>query len=233
MSAGLRVTACLFDLDGTLADTAPDLAAALNRVRVDHGMVPLPLDVLRPMASHGARGLLQVGMGVGGDDPRFPALRDVFLAHYLAAIDTHTRLFDGVDALLAQLHEQGIPWGIVTNKLAAYTAPLVERLPWPNPPRCIVSGDTTARPKPAPDPLLHAAALLGHAPGRCVYVGDDQRDIQAARAAGMRAVAAAYGYCGRSEPRSWDADAIIGHPLELLDAGLISGSGDIDDGFPT
>lgn len=231
MSAGLRVTACLFDLDGTLADTAPDLAAALNRVRSDHGMAPLPLDVLRPMASHGARGLLQVGMGVDGDDPRFPALREVFLAHYLAAIDAHTRLFDGVDALLAQLHQQGIPWGIVTNKLAAYTAPLVKRLPWPNAPGCIVSGDTTPRPKPAPDPLLHAAGLLGHAPERCVYVGDDQRDIQAARAAGMRAVAAAYGYCGRSEPGSWDADAIITHPLELLDAGLISGSGGFNDGF--
>lgn len=228
-----QVTACLFDLDGTLADTAPDLAAALNRVRAENGLPPLPVDVLRPMASHGARGLLQVGMDVGVDDPRYPALKDAFLAHYLAAIDVQTRLFDGVAALLARLHDAGVPWGIVTNKLGAYTGPLVDRLPWPYPPGCVVSGDTAARPKPAPDPLLHAARQLGRPPQQCIYVGDDLRDIQAARAAGMRAIAAAYGYCGRSEPRTWSADAIIAHPLELLSAGLISWSGDLDDRIRT
>lgn len=214
--------ACLFDLDGTLADTAPDLAAALNHVRAQHALEALPLDVLRPMASHGARGLLAVGMQVTVDDPRYPALKDAFLARYLTAIRVHTTLFDGVSTLIEHLHKAAIPWGIVTNKLSTYTTPLVAQLPWPYPPGCIISGDTAAHPKPAPDPLLYAANQLRVAPEHCLYVGDDLRDMQSARAAGMCAIAAAYGYCGHSEPENWDADAIISHPLDLLTLGYIS-----------
>ena len=214
--------AILFDLDGTLADTAPDLAAALNHVRAQHGLPPLPLEVLRPMASHGARGLLAVGMQVADDAPQYPELKAAFLARYLAAIRVHTTLFDGVDLLLRHLNDQSIPWGIVTNKLSTYTTPLVAELPWPHPPGCVVSGDTAAQPKPAADPLLYAARQLGIAPEHCIYVGDDLRDMQAARAAGMGAVAAAYGYCGRSAPETWNADAIIDHPLELLTTAFMS-----------
>lgn len=215
------VQACLFDLDGTLADTAADLAAALNRVRAEHALAALPLDVLRPMASHGARGLLAVGMEVTPDDPRYPALKDAFLAHYLAAIRVHTTLFEGVGALVEHLHKTAIPWGIVTNKLSTYTNPLVAQLPWPHPPLCIISGDTAKHPKPAPDPLLYAARQLQVPPEHCVYVGDDLRDIQSARAAGMLAIAAAYGYCGPNAPENWGADAIISHPLDLLTLNLI------------
>ncbi len=222
MTPSQPVQACLFDLDGTLADTAPDLAAALNHVRAQHGLEALPLEVLRPMASHGARGLLAVGMQVAVDDPRYPALKDAFLARYLAMIRVQTILFDGVNALIEHLHRAAIPWGIVTNKLSTYTNPLVAQLPWPHPPGCVVSGDTAAYPKPAPDPLLYAASQLQVAPEHCVYVGDDLRDIQSARAAGMRAIAAAYGYCGHTEPRNWGADAIITHPLDLLSLDLIS-----------
>jgi len=217
-----RIRACLFDLDGTLADTAPDLAAALNRVRADHALPALPLSTLRPMASHGARGLLAVGMNLTPDDPRYAACKDQFLAYYLAAIHVHTTLFDGVATLIERLHASGLPWGIVTNKLSLYTDALVSRIPWPHPPQCIVSGDSTPRPKPAPDPLLHAAGQLGVAASDCVYIGDDLRDVQAARAAGMHAVAAAYGYRGHSEPLSWGADAVISSPLEFLELGYIS-----------
>jgi phosphoglycolate phosphatase len=216
------VQACLFDLDGTLADTAPDLAAALNHVRAQQGLEALPLEALRPMASHGARGLLAVGMQVAADDPRYPALKDAFLARYLAMICVHTVLFDGVNALIEHLHKAAIPWGIVTNKLSTYTNPLVAQLPWSHPPGCIVSGDTAAHPKPAPDPLLYAASQLRVAPEHCIYVGDDLRDMQSARAAGMRAIAAAYGYCGYTEPSNWEADAIITHPLDLMTLNLIS-----------
>jgi len=216
------VRACLFDLDGTLADTAPDLAAALNRVRRDHHLPELPQEHLRPMASHGARGLLAVGMQVTPEEARYDALKETFLAYYLEAIRVRTTLFDGVVPLLERLHQLALPWGIVTNKLSSYTQPLVTQLPWPHPPGCVVSGDTTARPKPAPDPLLYAAQVLRIDPANCIYVGDDLRDMQSAQAAGMSAIAAAYGYCGPSAPESWDADAIIHHPLELLTLGLMS-----------
>ena len=221
MNSRHPVRACLFDLDGTLADTAPDLAAALNRVRADHELPPMPLDVLRPMASHGARGLLGIGMQVSPDDARYNQLKNDFLAYYLGAIRVQTELFDGVRLLLEQLQRRAMPWGIVTNKLSTYTQPLVAQLPWPEPPACIVSGDTAERPKPAPDPLLYAAEALQIDPAECIYMGDDLRDIQSAKAAGMRSIAAAYGYCGPSSPNDWGADAIIHHPLDLLTLDLM------------
>ncbi len=211
------IDAWLFDLDGTLVDTAPDLAAALNRVRAQHGLAAMPLDALRPMASHGARGLLQVGMDVTPEDPRFESLKAAFLNFYEQDIDRQSRLFDGVAELIDHLQRRRLPWGIVTNKHSRFTDQLVPRLPWPALPQCVISGDTAAHPKPAPDPLLLAAQRLGVPAERCAYVGDDLRDMQSARAARMAAIAASYGYCGRTDPLHWPADAVIGHPLEICD----------------
>ncbi len=209
--------AIFFDLDGTLADTAPDLAAAANRLVIERGMPPVPYEKLRPVASHGARGLIGAAFGKRPEDPEFPALRDTFLDYYEADIAVHTRLFDGMDEVLARLDAEGILWGIVTNKIARFTVPLVNAIGLTPRASAVVSGDTTPHAKPHPAPLLHAAELSGVAPARCVYVGDDLRDIQAGRAAGMKTVAAAYGYCGEDDPpESWGADYLIRHPAELI-----------------
>ena len=206
----------LFDLDGTLVDSAPDLAGAVNRMRRERGLDELALQRLRPMASHGARGLLQEGLGAGPQDPDWKSLRDEFLRNYESAICVHTRLFDGVAQLLEELQRRGIAWGIVTNKLERYTSALLRELDFGVPPGCVVSGDTTPRAKPAPDPLLHAAAELGIDPASCLYLGDDLRDVQAALAAGMDAGAAAYGYGGADAARLWGAHHVLDSPGELL-----------------
>ena len=216
VSSSRRWRAVLFDLDGTFADTAPDLADALNHVRAARGLPPLPLAELRPMASHGARGLLQVGFGLGPDDDGYDVLRVEFLARYADAICVHTRLYDGIQPLLDALQRRALPWGIVTNKATALTLPLLDALALRPSPGCVVCGDTAARPKPAPDPLLHAAARLGVDAADCVYLGDDLRDMQAARAAGMSAAAVAYGYGAGTEPAQWGADFVLAHPRELL-----------------
>lgn len=209
--------AVFFDLDGTLADTAPDLAAAANRLVVEHGHPPVPYETLRPVASHGARGLIGAAFGKRPEDPEFPALRDTFLDYYEADIAVHTRLFEGMDDVLARLEAADIRWGIVTNKIARFTVPLVAKIGLTPRAAAIVSGDTTPHAKPHPAPLLHAAEVSGVAPARCVYVGDDLRDIQAGKAAGMTTVTAAYGYCGEGvPPEAWGADYLIHHPRELL-----------------
>lgn len=203
------IRAVLFDLDGTLADTAPDLVAAVNKVRTDRGLAPGPYETLRLQASHGARGLIGSAFGVAPDDAAFPALRDAFLANYEAALCVHSRLFDGIPALLATLEARGIPWGIVTNKAARLTNPLVKLLDLNTRAACVVSGDTTPHSKPHPAPLLFAAERIGIAPAHIVYVGDDLRDIQAGKAAGMSTIAAAYGYCGDAvAPTQWQADVV-------------------------
>lgn len=209
----------LFDLDGTLADTAPDLGGALNRVLQEEGRPPLPADTTRPIISHGVRGLLRVGFGLTPDDNAYAALAERLLAHYTANICAETRLFDGMDALLATLERDGIHWGIVTNKPTRFTDPLVAALGLTQRAACIVSGDTTARPKPWPDPLLHACTLAAVSPARTLYVGDDIRDIQAGHAAGMPAIAAAWGYLGTDDPiHTWGADAIADTPHTFLSA---------------
>ncbi|WP_429497509.1 HAD-IA family hydrolase [Robbsia andropogonis] len=211
------IDAVLFDLDGTLADTAPDLAAAANAMRRDRGLPLLPLDPLRRVASSGARGLLGVAFGIGPDHDDFPAMRDEFLANYARDLCVETTLFPGIAELLATLDTRGIRWGIVTNKVERLTIPLVAQLPLHPTNDCLVCGDTTAHPKPHPAPLLHAATLLDVSPARMVYVGDDLRDIQAGRAAGMATVAAAYGYCGDALPAAeWGADRLINTPDALL-----------------
>jgi 2-phosphoglycolate phosphatase len=207
--------AILFDLDGTLADTAPDLAQALNKLRLERGMEPAPYESLRPYASAGARGLIGAGLGLTPESAEYEALRIAFLNNYEAAIAVHSRLFEGVPELLAQLDRSGIAWGIVTNKAMRFTDPLVPLIGLGHA-ACVVSGDTTPHAKPHPSPLLEAAQRLDKAPEHCWYVGDDMRDIQAGRAAGMVTIAAAWGYCGSDGPTQWNAHAIAQEPLELL-----------------
>jgi phosphoglycolate phosphatase len=213
----LAVAAVLFDLDGTLADTAGDLAGALNRVRADRGLPPVPVDGLRPHASAGARGLLGAGLDVTPDDPDYPALRDAFLTYYAAGLDVTTRLFDGVAAVLDALDARGLRWGVVTNKAERYTAPVIEALGLARRAAVVVSGDTTAHAKPHPAPLLHAAEALAIAPAACVYVGDDLRDVVAGNSAGMATLVAEYGYLGESgSSEGWPATGWIERPLDLL-----------------
>jgi N-acetyl-D-muramate 6-phosphate phosphatase len=209
--------AVLFDFDGTLADSAPDLAAALNRMRRDRGMQPLAVDATRAYVSMGARGMLRVGFGMTPEDPAYPAMRAEFLRFYAEAICVHTRLFGGMAELLAELVRRSIAWGIVTNKAMGLTERIVPVLGLQ--PACVVGGDSTAHLKPHPAPLLLAAERLQLAPADCVYVGDDLRDVQAARAAGMRAIAVDYGYHGGEHPgpSAWNADAVISHPSQLLE----------------
>jgi phosphoglycolate phosphatase len=211
-----RPRAILFDLDGTLADTAPDLAQALNKLRIDRDMEPAPYANLRPYASAGARGLIGAGFGLQPGADEYEALRVAFLDNYAAAIADHTRLFDGVPKLLQHLDQMDIAWGIVTNKAMRFTDPLVPQIGLGHA-GCIVSGDTTPHAKPHPAPLLEAAHRLGVAPQACWYVGDDLRDVQAGHAAGMITIAAAWGYCGSDGPTQWNADAIAAQPMDLLD----------------
>lgn len=211
------IRAILFDLDGTLADTAPDLGGALNRLLAEAGRPPLPLSVSRPHTSSGARGMLQAGLGIAPDHPDYERLKSRFLDLYAENICVETRLFDGMAGVLGHIVSRGLHWGIVTNKAERFTHPLLERMGLASQAACIVCGDTTPHPKPHPAPLLHAATLLGLPAPACLYVGDDLRDIQAARAAGMPVLAAAFGYLGDSgDPASWGADAVIGHPDGLL-----------------
>lgn len=214
----LPVRAVLFDLDGTLADTAADLGHALNRVRADRGLPPLPLATLRPQASHGARGLLAAGFGIGKEHADFASLRDAFLAYYAEALCEHTTLFPEADRVLAEIELRGLRWGIVTNKAARFTVPVVERLALAARAGAVICGDTTPESKPHPAPLLAGAAALAILPEKCVYVGDAERDIIAGRAARMHTLFAAYGYVGADEtPSAWNADGELDSLPELLD----------------
>jgi N-acetyl-D-muramate 6-phosphate phosphatase len=200
----------LFDFDGTLADTAPDLAAAVNKMRHDRGLEMVPLERLRPLASAGARGLLHGAFNVGPEDHQFASMREEFLANYEADLCIETTLFPGIAELLDDLDARGVRWGIVTNKVARLTEPLVAQLGLDTRAGCVVSGDTTPHAKPHPAPLLHAAKELALRPERIVYIGDDLRDVQAGFAAGMVTVAAAYGYCGSDlPPAQWHAQHVV------------------------
>jgi N-acetyl-D-muramate 6-phosphate phosphatase len=214
---GKACKAVLFDLDGTLIDSAPDLAGAANDLRLQRGMAALPYEQLRPMVGAGARGMVGVAFGVTPEQPDFEALRDAFLSRYAQRLLTLTRAFDAVEPMLQALERAGMPWGIVTNKAHRFTDPIVAGLGLNQRARVVIAGDTTARAKPHPDPLLEAARRLSLPPRDCVYVGDDLRDMQAGRAAGMATLAAAWGYLGQGEPVDrWGADRVIQHPDELL-----------------
>ncbi|MDA8520593.1 HAD-IA family hydrolase [Acidovorax sp. NCPPB 4044] len=212
-----QVRAVLFDLDGTLVDSAPDLAAAADKLRTDRGLPSLPLEKYRPMAGAGARGMLAVALDMTPDHAEFPALREEFFINYEACIQDQTVAFDGVEQLIDQLVEMGLPWGVVTNKASRFSLPLTRAMPLFKTARTVVSGDTTPYAKPHPAPLLEAASRLGVAAGQCVYVGDDERDIVAGLAAGMGTVAALYGYLGTDKvPGMWGAHHSIKFPLGLL-----------------
>ena len=212
-----RTEAVLFDLDGTLIDSAPDLGAAADQMRTERGLPSLPLARYRPMAGAGARGMLGVAFGITPEAPEFPELREEFFVKYEARMLRNTLVFDGVAELVEALKAAGLEWGVVTNKSERFTVPLTRALALFESARAIVSGDTTPHAKPHPEPLFEAARRLGVAPARCMYVGDDERDILAGRAAGMRTVAATYGYMGeQAEVARWDADAAIASPMELL-----------------
>jgi len=213
----MNIRAVLFDLDGTLADTAPDLAGALNALLVERGRPQVPVAATRPVTSSGARGMLKVGFGIEPGHAEYETLKARFLDLYAERVCVETQLYPGAVELLAMLEARALRWGVVTNKAERFTRPLLDALALMERAACVVGGDTTARAKPHPDPLLHAATYVGVEPARCLYVGDDLRDVQAARAAGMPVIAAAYGYLGvDGDPHAWGADAVIDHPLEVL-----------------
>ena len=218
------VQAVLFDLDGTLIDSAPDLAAAADRMRVSRGLPSLPFDQYRPMAGAGARGLLGVAFGVGPEHPEFLELREEFFRNYEQSLTQRTEIFAGVPEMLQALTGRGLAWGVVTNKSQRFTVPLTAAMPLFDSAGVIISGDTTPHAKPHPAPLLEAAKRIGVDAGRCVYVGDDERDIQAGRAAGMSTVAVTYGYLvPQADTAQWGANATI-HCVNDLLALLHSGA---------
>ncbi|HEX2651382.1 MAG TPA: HAD-IA family hydrolase [Burkholderiales bacterium] len=208
----MRSKAVLFDFDGTLADTAADLVAALNRLRTVRGMAEIPLEKLRPYASAGARGLIVAGFGILTEHPEFKDMREEFLRYYAEAICVETKLFPGMDKLLGAIEARGLRWGIVTNKSTHLTRKIVAAMALT--PACVVCGDTTPHLKPHPASLLHAANELALAPKDCLYVGDDLRDILAAHAAGMTSVAVEWGY--GDDWHAWNADTVIRQPMDLV-----------------
>ena len=214
--AAKHVHSVLFDLDGTFADTAPDLGAALNRLRADLDLPPLPLAHLRPHTSSGVRGMLGAGLDILPGDARYAELYQRYLRFYSAALCVHTSVFPGIDELVSELETHDIPWGIITNKTQHFTLPLLEQLGYAKRADCIVSGDSSPRAKPAPHPMHLACALIARGPAHCLYVGDDLRDIQAGRAVGMPTIAVRYGYLGNSGPiETWGADHIVENAADI------------------
>ena len=208
----------LFDLDGTLADTAPDLAYALNETLKRNNKQPLPFEAIRPVVSHGGIALVKLGFNIGPEHPEFQSLRQQLLDIYIDNIANETTLFEGMDELLQQLEQRNILWGVVTNKPAWLTDPLMDALLLSQRAACIVSGDTLAERKPHPAPVLYACEQTGAKPHECLYVGDAQRDIEAGNRAGLKTLAALFGYIQENDdPALWQADAMINSPLEILD----------------
>ena len=211
------IRAVLFDLDGTLIDSAPDLGAAADKMRTDRGLPSLPLEQYRPMAGAGARGMLGIAFGMTPEHADFAAMREEFFVNYENCMTRRTFAFDGVAEMIEALQARGLAWGVVTNKAARFTLPLTRQMPLFTTAASVVSGDTTPHAKPHPAPLFEAARQLQLEPAHCVYVGDDERDILAGLAAGMLTVAATYGYLGsNADTVAWGAHARIQSPRELL-----------------
>ncbi|OGT20432.1 MAG: phosphoglycolate phosphatase [Gammaproteobacteria bacterium RBG_16_57_12] len=212
-----RLHTLLFDLDGTLLDTAPDLADALNAILMEEGQPPRTYETIRPVVSHGAAAIVSFGFDMTDDDTRFAGLRQRFLDHYRRHIARRTRLFPGMEEVLQTIEQRGMNWGVVTNKPAWLTDPLLQALDLYRRTRCVVSGDTVEQRKPHPAPLLHACNLAGSAAGQCLYIGDAQRDIEAGNRAGMHTLIALFGYIGSDEtPEYWGADGMISNPHDIL-----------------
>jgi phosphoglycolate phosphatase len=210
------VSSVLFDLDGTLADTAPDLAYALNQLRLMRGMPELSISDLRIHASSGARGLLHRGFGIRPEDAGYVEMRDEFLDLYERNLSRSSALFPGISPLLDDIEDNGLSWGIVTNKAERFTFPLLRALRSMDRAACVICGDTTSYAKPHPAPMIEALSRMGVVAGDCVYVGDDERDVQAGQAAGMRVVVVRYGYLGNGRPpEEWGADGLVNSPAEL------------------
>lgn len=210
-----RLRCVLFDLDGTLVDTAPDLVAAANAMRLARGLEVLPIAQLRPYVSQGARGMLREALGITPEQADYAEHQQDYLNRYAAALCVQSTLFEGMEAVLQELEARAIKWGIVTNKHTRFTQPLVAALGLTARAACVVSGDTTPHAKPHPAPMLHAAQLAAIEPNQCIYVGDDERDILAGKAAHMLTIAAAYGYCGGSAAETWGADYLVNNVTEL------------------
>ena len=210
------IKAVLFDLDGTLADTAPDLGYALNRMREARDLPPLPLAATRPVTSLGARGLLNAGFGIGPGPPDYGAMREEFLRLYEGDICRDTQLFPGVPELLDALEARRLSWGIVTNKSERLARLLLDILGMTSRASCIIGGDSTPHFKPHPDPLFAACKTIREDASACIYVGDDLRDVEAGHAAGMKAAAVKWGYLNGGKPETWNADWLIDQPGDLL-----------------
>lgn len=218
MSHTSPIRTVLFDLDGTLADTAPDLAYALNTVLVEQGKPALPYETIRPVVSHGGIALIRLGFALSPDDPQFAPLRERLLAVYRENIAVHTRLFDGMAELLERIEERSLNWGVVTNKPAWLTQPLMAALGLSSRAATIVSGDTLKQSKPHPAPMLYACEQAGSQAHECLYVGDAARDIEAGNNAGMLTLVALFGYIAeQDDPHSWGAHGMVNTPLEILD----------------
>jgi phosphoglycolate phosphatase len=209
--------AIFFDLDGTLIDSAPDLAAAADKLRTDRGLPSIDYERYRPMAGAGARGMLAIAFEMKPDHADYEAYREEFYVNYERSLTARTFAFDGVSELLAAIKTKQMPWGIVTNKSKRFTNPLVEQMPLLHGAAAVISGDSTAHTKPHPEPVLAAASLAQIHPAKCWYVGDDKRDIDAGRAAGMATIAANWGYLGEHAVHDWGADAVLDQPAQLLE----------------
>jgi len=214
-----QIRVVLFDLDGTLADTAPDLAYALNQTLEKHGRSPLPYEQIKPKVSHGASALIRLGFDITPDNDVFDSLLQDLLQIYSANIHRETTLFPGMDRVLQQLEQLGIAWGIVTNKPARFTDPLIKSMGLMERAACVVSGDTTANSKPHPEPILYGCELAGgHSPRECLYIGDAQRDIEAGLNAGTATLVALFGYLGFDDrPETWGADGTVDQPEQILE----------------
>lgn len=211
------VRAVLFDLDGTLIDSAPDLGAAADGMRLRRGLPSKPLEEYRPHVGSGARGMLQVAFGMDAAHVDYEQYKEEFFVHYENCLTQRTRPFEEVDLLVSSLLERGLRWGVVTNKAQRFTAPITRSMGLFDSAATVISGDTTSHAKPHPEPLLEAARRMSLLPAQCIYVGDDERDIRAGRSAGMWTVAARYGYLGAgADVASWGADAEVSSPLQVL-----------------
>lgn len=214
----MSIRTILFDLDGTLADTAPDLAFALNTVLKEQGKDTLPFEIIRPVVSHGGIALIQLGFGIEPNNPDFEPLRQRLLEIYRENIARETTLFSGMQELLENIEKSSRNWGVVTNKPSWLTEPLMDALGLFDRAACVVSGDTCSNRKPHPEPILHGCQLAGSHAEQCLYIGDAERDIQAGRLAGLHTIVALFGYIGKDDnPQDWQADALLNTPADIFE----------------